>query len=332
MGTRAAAIGAILLAAVCFGTTGTAQSLGAADVDPLLLGAARIVLGGALLAALLGLETVRAPRRAPRRPRASTVLLVLLGAAGVAAYQPAFFTGTAENGVAVGTIVALGSAPAFTGLLEWLVLRTAPSARWFASTALAAVGVVLLAGLLTGGAAGAVSPLGLAGSAGAGAAYALYAVCGKLLLERGFSPAAAMGAQFGAAAVLALPVLLAGDLPSLAGSVPAVLWLGVVTVAVAYTFFARGLRVLPAATVSTLTLVEPATATLLGVALLGERLTVDALLGVAVLVLAVLLLALPSRRGSGRRGSGRRGSRRRGRARPATPAVIAPEAPSSIPE
>lgn len=297
MRARGAAIGAIVVAAVCFGTTGTAQSLGAASVDPLLLGVARIVLGGALLAAVLGVEALRRPRRPGPGPRLATVLLVLLGAAGVAAYQPTFFTGTAENGVAVGTIVALGSAPAFTGLLEWLVLRTAPSGRWFASTALAAVGVVLLAGILSGGAAGGgVSLLGLAGSAGAGASYALYAVCGKLLLERGLTPAAAMGAQFGVAALIALPVLLSSGPERLAGSVPAVLWLGVVTVAVAYTFFARGLRLLPAATVSTLTLVEPATATVLGVALLGEQLTADSVLGVLVLVAAVLLLALPARR------------------------------------
>lgn len=297
MRARGAAIGAVVFAAVCFGTTGTAQSLGAAGVDPLLLGAARIVLGGALLAAVLGVESARAPRTRARRPRTATVLLVVVGAAGVAAYQPTFFTGTAENGVAVGTIVALGSAPAFTGLLEWLVLRVAPSPRWFASTALAAVGVVLLAGLLSqGGPGGGVSLLGLAGSAGAGASYALYAVCGKLLLERGLTPAAVMGSQFGVAALLALPVLLARGPAELAGSVPAVLWLGVVTVALAYTFFARGLRLLPAATVSTLTLVEPATATLLGVALLGERLTTEAVLGVLVLAVAVLLLALPARR------------------------------------
>ncbi|KQQ08921.1 DMT family transporter [Rathayibacter sp. Leaf296] len=297
MNARLPAIGAVVLAAVCFGTTGTAQALGAGGVDPLLLGAARIVLGGALLALLLGVETVRSRRVA--RPSAAVLVLVLLGAGGVAAYQPAFFTGTAENGVAVGTIVALGSAPAFTGLLEWLVLRTAPSARWFASTALAAVGVVLLAGLVTGGGSAGVSVPGLLGSAGAGASYALYAVCGKLLLERGFTPAAAMGSQFGVAALLSLPVLLARDASRLGPALPAVLWLGVVTVAIAYTFFARGLRVLPAATVSTLTLVEPATATLLGVALLGELLTPDAVVGVAVLVAAVLLLAMPGRRRAG---------------------------------
>ncbi|MCM6764001.1 DMT family transporter [Rathayibacter sp. ZW T2_19] len=302
MTARTSAIAAVVFAAVCFGTTGTAQALGASGTDPLLLGAARIALGGALLALLLGVEALRSRRFA--RPTRATLLFVLLGALGVAAYQPAFFTGTSENGVAVGTIVALGSAPAFTGLLEWLVLRTVPSARWFASTALAAVGVVLLAGLLTGGGSAGVSVPGLLGSAGAGASYALYAVCGKLLLERGVTPAAAMGAQFGVAALLSLPVLLAGDPSRLAPALPAVLWLGVVTVALAYTFFARGLRVLPAATVSTLTLVEPATATLLGVALLGERLTADAALGVAVLVAAVLLLAVPARR--------RAGARRRG--------------------
>ncbi|KZX20537.1 EamA family transporter [Rathayibacter tanaceti] len=287
---RTGAVGAILVAALCFGTTGTAQSLGAASVDPLLLGSARIVLGGALLAALLGARAVR--RRAPVRPTLPVLVLVLFGAVGVAAYQPAFFTGTAQNGVAVGTIVALGSAPAFTGLLEWLVLRAAPSPRWFVSTALAAGGVVLLSG---GGADTGASPLGLAASAGAGASFAVYAVCGVLLLQRGLSPVAAMGAQFGAAALLALPFLLLGDASVLAGSVPAVLWLGVVTVAIAYTFFARGLRMLSAATVSTLTLLEPAIATLLGVAVLGERLTAGAVAGVVVVVAAVLLVAVPGR-------------------------------------
>lgn len=291
----------VVLAAVCFATTGTAQALGAAEVDAVTLGAARIVLGGALLAGWLGIERLR--RRAPAPPhrgsRRGTVLLVLAGAIGVASYQPTFFTGTRENGVAVGTIVALGSAPIFTGLLEWLLLRRAPGRRWAISTALAAVGVVLLSGLfgLSGGAGVQVTPLGLLASAGAGASYAVYAVCGKLLLERGLTPAATMGAHFGVGAALMLPVLLGADPAALlVGSAPlVVLWLGVVTVAVAYTLFARGLRRLPAAQVSTLTLVEPATATVLGVLVLHEVLTVDAVLGLVVLLAAVLVLTVRGR-------------------------------------
>lgn len=291
----------VVLAAVCFGTTGTAQALGAADVSAVTLGAARIVLGGALLAALVGLDRMRRrPASAPRTgSRLGSALLVLAGAVGVAAYQPTFFTGTAENGVAVGTIVALGSAPIFTGLLEWIILRAAPGRRWAVSTALAAVGVVLLSGVFAigGGDAVRITVPGLLASAGAGLSYAVYAVCGKLLLERGWSPVATMGAQFGGAAVLMLPVLVASDPGSLLTG-PALLvvaWLGLITVALAYTLFSRGLRLLPAAQVSTLTLIEPATATVLGVLVLHEVLTPDAVLGLAVLLAAVLVLTVRRR-------------------------------------
>ena len=49
--------------------------------------------------------------------------VVALGALGVAGYQPAFFTGTSRSGVALGTVVALGSGPLFTGLIEAVGFR-----------------------------------------------------------------------------------------------------------------------------------------------------------------------------------------------------------------
>ena len=62
----------------------------------------------------------------------------------LALYQPLFFLGTERNGVAVGTVVALGSAPILAGLLEWGLTRRVPSGTWMMATALATVGVVLL--------------------------------------------------------------------------------------------------------------------------------------------------------------------------------------------
>ena len=50
---------------------------------------------------------------------------MLIAAAGVAAYQLSFFAAVADTGVAVGTIVALGSAPALTGVIEWALERAA---------------------------------------------------------------------------------------------------------------------------------------------------------------------------------------------------------------
>jgi DME family drug/metabolite transporter len=47
------AVGAVLLAAALFGTTGTAQALGPSCTIPLGVGAARLVIGGLALLAVL---------------------------------------------------------------------------------------------------------------------------------------------------------------------------------------------------------------------------------------------------------------------------------------
>jgi drug/metabolite transporter, DME family len=113
----------VLLAAVCFGTTGTAQALGPDASDPVGVGAARILVGGALLVAVaLAGRGALFRRRWARGP-------VAVAVTGVAVYQLAFFAAVADTGVAVGTIVALGSAPTLAGPFEWLVDRRRPQAR-----------------------------------------------------------------------------------------------------------------------------------------------------------------------------------------------------------
>ena len=225
----------VLLAALCFGTTGTAQALGPDGIDPAAVGAARIACGGALLV-LFALLVRRA--RGPVWARGP----VLAGAAGVAAYQASFFAAVDDTGVAVGTIVALGSAPALTGALEWPMHGRRPPARWAAATALASIGVALLA--LAGGGTAGISPLGVGLAVLAGGSYAAYTLASKRLLEDGHSPEGVMAALFGLGAVALAPVLFIADtgpLGSLEG-LALVLFLGVVPTALAYVLFARGLR------------------------------------------------------------------------------------------
>ncbi|MCU1475844.1 MAG: EamA family transporter [Subtercola sp.] len=342
----------VVTAAICFGTTGTAQALGGQGASALSLGAARIVFGGgllavvALIALLVGRATVRRVpdesgaeervpddrgsilgsgtptlTRGPRSRRSRTrwlapAALVAVGAVGVAGYQPAFFTGTSQNGVAVGTLVALGSAPVLTGLLEWLVRRKAPGLRWAIATAVAALGVCALSGVFAGSATATaasapvssatsagtsvITPLGIAASLVAGLCYAVYALSSKALLDRRWSPTAAMGATFGGAAVVMTPVLLATDLQWLATPAGALTagWLAIVTTTLAYTLFARGLRRLRASRTATLTLVEPLTATVLGVVVLHEQFTASIVIGLGLLVagLAILTVSWPRRR------------------------------------
>lgn len=293
---------AVLAAALCFSTTGTAQALAGVDASPLAVGAARILLGGGILGAVALLSLRRGQHRvgvdAPdaRAGLTPTWVLVALGVGGVLAYQPLFFLGTRENGVAIGTVVALGSAPIATGLMDALRLRRAPSRRWMLATTVALAGVVLVSGLTESG--GSFAPLGVLASAGAGASYALYAVGGKALMERGWASERVMGSLFGLAAVVSLPVLLwagAGWVLTPTGAALAV-WLGVVTTAVAYLLFGWGLARLATVTVATLTLAEPLAATLLGLLVLHERLTVASAAGLVLIAVGLAVVSVPPRR------------------------------------
>lgn len=285
----------VIAAAVCFGTTGTAQTYGPDSASSTAVGLTRIVVGGALLALVAWWVAGRSGVRPP-----STRLplgVVLLGGAAVLAYQPTFFAGVRLNGVAVGTVVALGAAPAMTGLLEWLVTRRLPSRPWFIATGCAVIGVVLLGGLFDRADTG-ISLGGLAGSLGAALSYAVFALAAKRLLDDGASATTAIGSIFGTAAAMGAPLLLVVDLSWLgsASGLAMVAWLAVATVALAYVLFAIGLQSLKASTVSTLTLVEPMTACLLGLVLLDERLSISGWIGLLVLLAGVVLLAVPGRR------------------------------------
>src|SRR5687767_4085719 len=118
----------VLLAAICFGTTGTAQALGP-DAAPLTVGATRIAVGGLLLL-LVARAVAPAAAAWPRRE-----LGVI--AAAIAVYQLAFFAAVDRTGVAVGTVVALGSAPALAGIAGLMLDREPLTRRWAQATALA---------------------------------------------------------------------------------------------------------------------------------------------------------------------------------------------------
>ncbi|SKC68799.1 DMT family transporter [Plantibacter cousiniae (nom. nud.)] len=295
-------VAAAILAAVCFGTTGTAHALLPIEVGSVAFGAARIVFGGALLVLVWAAFARRSGGTRPPRTRVAElgrpalVVAVVIGTIGVTAYQPFFFLGVERNGVAIGTLTALGSAPAITGLLEWAIHRRRPSARWFLATIVAAAGVAVLSGV-TGGGIGTVSVDGLLASVGAGASYALYTLCSKALIEHGWTPLGAMAALFGGAALVSVPILLTTEtawILTMPGAL-AVAWLALVNTVAGYLLFGYALGGLPASRVATLTLFEPLTATLLGILLLGESFGPSTVVGAALLVIGLAILVVPKR-------------------------------------
>ena len=282
-GSRARA--QVLVAAVLFGTTGTAQAVGPA-LEPLAVGAARIAVGAVLLA---GIALACRARRVGSGPRA-----VVLAGACVAVYQASFFAALDHTGVAVGTVVAIGSAPAFAGLFARAFAGEALRARWAAATGLACAGVCLL--VLGGGGApgGGVSSAGVGLALVSGAGYAGYAVATKRMLAAGGAPEAIMATVFGVGALMLLPVFAlvpSGGLLA-PGGVALALYLGAVPTALAYILFARGLEQIGAGETATLTLAEPLTAAILGVIALGERPSVTAVAGAALVLSGLALLAL----------------------------------------
>ncbi len=272
----------VLGAAVLLGTTGTAQALGPSTSNPVAVGAIRILVGGTALV-LLAAAAGRLPRL-----RSWWSLPVFVAGLAMAGYQPLFFWGVQRSGVAIGTVVAIGSAPVMAGALGIVVLGEGLTRRWAAATLSAVSGVVLLvlAGSSTGIRAG-----GLALSLGAGACYAAYAVATKRIVQS-HPPLTTTALVFAWASVLSLPLLATADLAWLteAGGIALALYLGIVTIGVAYLLFTRGLRVTPVGTAATLTMAEPATAALLGVVLLGEHLSALQLAGLTTIGMGLVLL------------------------------------------
>ncbi|MGW4421867.1 DMT family transporter [Streptosporangium sp. NPDC004631] len=273
---------AVVGAAVLWGTAGTAGLL-AAGVDPVSLASARLVVGGLVLGAVAGPALRLLPRRG----------LLVSAAVAVAAYQLCFFAAVGLTGVAVGTVVAIGSGPVFTGLLSWLLDGHPPTRRWAGATAVAIAGCAVLTG---GG--GEVRVDGVLLALLGGLLYAFYAVTAARVIGAGAPSDAVMGAMFGGAAVVMFPVLLwtgTAWLTEPRGLLTA-LYLGCATTALAYLLYGRGLRTTPVAIAATLALAEPAVAALLGVVVLGERLTPVSAGGLVLLGVSLVAVALPERR------------------------------------
>jgi DME family drug/metabolite transporter len=278
------AMAEVLAAAILFGTTGTSRALGAASASSLGVGAARLAIGGAVLVAIAYRAGDRIPATVPRR------LLVLAGAL-TAVYQLAFFAGLDRAGVAVGTVVTIGSGPVLAGLIGYLAGQGRPGKRWAAATAFAVAGVVLLADP-----SGSVALTGVALALLSSVGYAGYTVAAKAAIDRGAPGGAVVAWAFGIGGLLLLPALLLTG-PAWLGTpsgLATALYLGVLPTAVAYVLFARGLTRLSAATVTTLVLAEPLVATVLGVAVLGEHLTVGAAAGCVLVLTGLVVLAAPT--------------------------------------
>lgn len=279
---RTAVVG-VLAAAALFSTAGTSKALLAPEAWPPSVAAVRLLVGAAGMVAFVALTRRGGLGALLRRP------LVWVMALGVAGYQAFFFVGVQRTGVAVGTLVALGSAPLMAGLLGWLAGEGAPGWVWALATAVGVVGLVLLTGGGTADLPGVSAALLAAGS------YAIYTVFGARLARDGHDPSTVLTAAFVLGAAMLVPLLGRATWVATPSGLLLALWLGLAATALAYLLFGLGLPVLQPGHIATLTLLEPVGATLWGVLLLGEVLTAGAWAGCVLILVALLVVGARSR-------------------------------------
>ena len=277
----------VLLGAVLWGTTGTAQTFMPQTIHPLAVGASRLAVGGfSLLVILLILRKIDF-RNWPWRA-------TVYAAISMAVFQYLFFSSVRLTGIAIGTVVAIGSAPVFSGFIEWFLLKRRPNSVWMIATLLAIIGCALLFlnkdGIV-------VNPIGVTMSLGAGLLFAFYALMNKEVLEK-TEAIPAVAVIFSVSALMLLPFLFRFETEGLltGSGITVVIYLGIATTSVAYILFSTGLKRIPSSSAVTLSLAEPLTAALLSVVIVKERLDLTSWIGIIMLLGGILVLTMSGRK------------------------------------
>ncbi|MEK4484152.1 EamA family transporter [Psychrobacillus sp. FSL H8-0484] len=276
----------VLLGAILWGTTGTAQTFLPNDAHPFVISAGRSAVGGfSLLIFMILLKKIKFKTW----PWKET----LYAAICISLFQLLFFSSVRLTGVAIASVVAIGSAPVFSGIIEWLFLKLRPTRIWGISTSFAIVGCLFLflnKGEIT------INPIGIVYSLIAGIIFALYTMSSKALLQKEEAiPVVAM--TFSVSALLMMPFFFLYDVSWLmdVGNVGIIFYLGLATTSVAYVLYGRGLHKIPSSSALTLSLAEPTTAALLGVFIVGEALSTTSWIGILLLLGSIVVLTVGSK-------------------------------------
>ncbi len=275
----------VILAGILWGASGTLQAFSPSGTSPLVLGEIRITLGGLFLVAFV-LFREGPSAFGGKWPWSG----VCMAAVGMACYQLCFFAAILRTGVAVGTMVAIGSSPVMGGLLARALLGEALTMRWVCATAVAVAGCSMLS---LGGAVK-MDWLGIALALGAGTSYGFLGL-GMKKVQMTRSPLATIAFCMSAGALIASPLYLFAPVRWMIephGAAIALV-LGFFSTAIPYGLYSSALAMIPVSTACTLTLAEPLTASVFGVFLLGETLAPVSMAGIALVLSGLVILSMP---------------------------------------
>ncbi len=219
------------------------------------------------------------------------IVPILVGGTGAALFFPFFILAFQLTGVGVAAVVSIGVAPIFVGLIAWIALKQPPGKQWALGTVVAVAGVVALnwpSGNNT------VSFLGVAFAMAAAFGYSMQAT-GMGMISKRHTPFQCVAPMFTIGTIFQAPLSYGRDFGFLQDPVLllGVLYGGIVTVAVAYAFFIYGISRIGAATAVTVGLMEPLTASILGVVLLGETVSAIGIVGSVLILTGLVVVSRP---------------------------------------
>lgn len=282
----------VLASGTLLGTAGTAVALAPDDASTTTLGVARVGIGGLILILLLPLFGGDRKNliKVIRRPGVWAMAL------STAAFQPLFFGATTRAGVALSTVLTIGTMPLFTGLIGRILLSERFKRMWVIATSLAVTGLVLrsweqLESIDFGGVMMAL---------GAGFATGCYVNGAKYELNRGGHAVELPAVAYSLSAVLLLPLVIGNSFTWIttgAGLLTAI-YLGAISMALANTLQVVGLNRLSPGPTATLLLADPLTATILGIWILDEAITPLGVFGLIIVAVGLVLQGLAEHRTS----------------------------------
>lgn len=281
----------ICLAGVLWGTGGLAVHV-IRDVEPLsvvTISAWRMLLAAVVLVSVvLALRQLSAVRALLRTHPGRAVAV----GTGTALYQAFYFGSVVAVGVTVSTVVSLGIAPVLLTIADAVRQGRRPSTSRLL-VLVAALGGLLLVSLTSGsGDTGPHPLLGVLLALGSGTAYAaatelgrpLAQVAGPLALTTTTTTVGTLFLlPFGLVASIGDDRLVTTDPAAVTGLV----YLGVMTMALAYGLLYAGLRTTPGSSATIATLLEPVTAALAAAVFLDERLGPLGVVGTLLILVAV---------------------------------------------
>ncbi len=313
----------ICLAAMLWGTSGTTMVFitNIAPMNPLVVAFWRLAIASPFLLLYAATKNFFISNSSPNslegvKPYAPTAFTsssscwkTYLGLGiCMAAYQACYFWAVPLVGVAITALVSICASPIFIALFAAKFLREKLTKKIYIALGLSIFGTSLLV----------INPQatiaqdwsffgGVLFALGAGFAFAAYAVGSKAVIKK-LPPFTILAYSFSIAALLLSPALLFASNQiinnqainnSLTNNqnwqiqLPFLLYLGIVSTGFAYLIYIQGLKSTKATVAGIAVLLEPLTATCLGIIVFKETLGINGAIGGVLLVGSIALLSFP---------------------------------------